>query len=419
MLRQLKRKFIWISMLSVTLVLMLIMGTINIINYNITRQSAEHLLNILADNDGVFPRRTTERKPEGDAPGAKQPPDMSSFSPEAPFSTRYFTVSMSTYNGQVVISDTNISNIAAVTSELAHTYALRLNTRNRLSGYLDNYRYRRIQTSDSSVMYIFLDCEQELHSFRSFLTASLLISLIGLLLIFLLLMIFSGNVVRPIVESYEKQKRFITDASHEIKTPLAIIDADTDVMEMEHGSSQWTTSIKKQTERLTALTERLVLLSKMEEGTCEMDMHPLNLSALLSDTIASFEAVCNTGNIILTTAIEADITITGNEDALRQAFTMLVDNALKYSDGTIHISLQRKGRRALITFENSVHEIQPGTHNEFFERFYRPDASRNSRSGGFGIGLSAVKAIIEAHQGRIHAKSKHAHSILFSLFLPI
>lgn len=419
MLKQLKRKFIWISMLSVTLVLTLIMGTINIINYHTTKQSAEHLLNILADNDGIFPKRTAGTKPEAEAPEAKQPPVMDSFSPEAPFNTRYFTVTLSIQNGQATVTDTNTSNIAAVSSELAHEYAFRLNENTRRSGYQDNYRYRRVMLSDTSVMYIFLDCEQELQSFRSFLTASLTISLSGLLLIFFLLLVSSGYVVRPIAESYEKQKRFITDASHEIKTPLAIIDANTDVIEMEHGSSPWTSSNKKQIERLTALTEKLVLLSKMDEPSAEMDMQPLNLSELLTDTIDSFEAVCNTRSILLTTSVEPDVTIVGNTDALRQAFTMLIDNALKYSDGSIHISLKRKNRRAFVIFANSVAKIQPGIHNEFFERFYRPDTSRNTRTGGFGIGLSTVKAITEAHKGRINAKSQNDHSIQFSLLLPL
>lgn len=419
MFKQLKRKFIWISMLSVTLVLTLIMGTINIINYHTTKQRAEHLLNILADNDGIFPNRSGGMKPEEEVPEAKQPPVMDTFSPEAPFNTRYFTVTLSIQDGQTLISDTNISNIAAVSSELAHEYAIRLNEKSRLSGYQDNYRYRQVTLSDSSVMYIFLDCEQELQSFRSFLTASLSISLIGLLLIFGLLLISSGYVFRPVAESYEKQKRFITDASHEIKTPLAIIDANTDVIEMEHGSSPWTSSTKKQIERLTALTDKLVLLSKMDERSAETDMQPLNLSELLRDTIASFEAVCNTRNITLTTAIEPDIISMGNADALRQAFTMLTDNALKYSDGSIQITLQKKGRKALILFTNSVVRIQPGSHNEFFERFYRPDTSRNSSTGGFGIGLSTVKAITEAHKGRISAKSQNDHSIQFSLLLPL
>ena len=294
MLKKLKHKFILVSMTAVFLVLLIIMGTINIINYANTKQSADQLLNILEDNDGTFPTSAPEQM-DGDntssgstvsmpdksdpapnngnseiSPTANETtPDMAptndnvappanddnskapakpqgdnprhnGISPEAPFNTRYFTVTMTVSGDSAAVSDTDVSNIAAITSDTAESYAETLYSKNRKEGYYGNYRYRQITLSDGSIMYIFLDCERDLNSFHSFFYASILISLAGLLLIFILLMIFSKSAVRPIVESYDKQKRFITDASHEIKTPLAIIDANTDVIEMEAGESQWT-----------------------------------------------------------------------------------------------------------------------------------------------------------------------------------
>lgn len=430
MLKKLKGKFIRVSMLAVTLVLLLIMGTINITNYESTKQSAEQLLNILADNEGVFPQ---PEKPADNHPSAVTPPSTDNpplsadvpphkedtFSPEAPFNTRYFTVTLDTSGTTDTIADTNVTNIAAISSETAGSYAEELFVKGKVSGYIGNYRYRQVTCSNGDCMYIFLDCERDLQSFHNFLTASLLISLAGLLLIFILLLIFSGIAVHPIVESYEKQKRFITDASHEIKTPLAIIDANTDVIEMEHGESSWTASTKKQVERLTSLTEKLVLLSKMDEAQPRIEMQPVPVTELLTDTLDSFDAVCATRHITLTASIEPSVTLNGNADTLQQAFTMLIDNAVKYSDGSISVTLQKRGRIARLTFANSVAEIKPGRHNELFERFYRPDTSRNTQTGGFGIGLSTVKAIVEAHKGKVSARAADAHSIQFVLILPL
>ncbi len=162
--------------------------------------------------------------------------------------------------------------------------------------------------------------------------------------IFVLLILFSRIAVRPIAESYEKQKRFITDASHEIKTPLTIIDANTDVIEMETGASAWTTSTKKQIERLTFLTEKLVLLSKMDEEQPRMDMITTNISEILTDVAASFEGVCTARGKAMTVFIEPAVMLRANADALKQAFTLLIDNAVKYSNsnGNIRISCKRK-----------------------------------------------------------------------------
>ena len=213
MLKKLKGKFIRVSMLAVTLVLLLIMGTINITNYESTKQSAEQLLNILADNEGVFPQ---PEKPADNHPSAVTPPSTDNpplsaddpphkedtFSPEAPFNTRYFTVTLDTSGTTDTIADTNVTNIAAISSETAGSYAEELFARGKVSGYVSNYRYRQVTCSNGDCMYIFLDCERDLQSFHNFLTASLLISLAGLLLIFILLLIFSGIAVHPIVESY-------------------------------------------------------------------------------------------------------------------------------------------------------------------------------------------------------------------------
>lgn len=260
MIKNLRRKFIGIAMSSVILVLFGIIGVINIANFRSVNENANARLAILAENDGVFPR-------PGDGRGMKTSPrrDMS---PEAPFDTRYFTVLLR-QDHSVISVDTG--RIAAVSTETATEYALELCEKGKTSGFLGNYKYLAVPKGEET-LYLFLDCSRELSTFYAFLWASLAVSTVGILLVFALVLFFSKLAVKPVAESYEKQKRFITDASHEIKTPLTIIGANTEVLEMEHGSDEWTASIKKQVARLTALTEKLVFLSRMDEEGAVLQM---------------------------------------------------------------------------------------------------------------------------------------------------
>jgi signal transduction histidine kinase len=233
------------------------------------------------------------------------------------------------------------------------------------------------------------------------------VSLVGLLFVFILVCIFSNILLRPVAESYEKQKRFITDASHELKTPLTIIDANTEVIEMTSGESQWTRSIRKQISRLSSLTEKLVFLTRMDEGTSQPEMMDFPVSDAILDTAGAFVPLAEARGRTLTIDTEPNLTCHGNEGMIRQLVSLLLDNAIKYSSegGQINLTFSRHGKNFCLIIENTVDEITPGPHNEFFERFYRSDASRNQKSGGYGIGLSVAYAIVHAHHGKISAHS--------------
>ncbi len=276
MIQKLRRKFIAITMCSVIVVLGVIMGVVNFVNYQDINRRADERLNILAENDGVFP------KPD-DFPHGKEPPPRD-MSPEAPFDTRYFTVLLR--DTQAVVS-VNTGRIAAVSTEAAASYAVELNQAGKTEGFLESYKYRAVPMDDG-LLYIFLDCGRELSTFTSFLLTSCLVAIVGIFAVFVLVVFFSKRSIKPIAESYEKQKRFITDASHEIKTPLTIIDASTEVLELETGENEWTKSIKHQIKRLTALTEKLVLLSRMEETGTSFQMTDFSLSDAVTETAQPF-----------------------------------------------------------------------------------------------------------------------------------
>ena len=395
MIKRLRRKFIAIAMVSVIAVLAVIMTAINIANFISIDSNAQERIEILSENGGKF-----EEKPflRGKGFGDKN------LSPEMPFETRYFTV---TLDSNANATEINTGKIAAVSSSAAEAYARKLYEENRESGFIENYKYARIN-KDGNVMYIFLDVGRELDAFYSFLTASIVISLAGSMLVFIMVLIFSSIAVRPVAQSYDKQKRFITDASHEIKTPLAIIDANAEVIEMIDGENEWTQSIRKQIKRLTALTEKLVYLSRMDEDGYKMQMESFDISQAAEDMTELFKTSSKARGITLKAETEEGLNYYGNEASIRQLISIMLDNALKYTDenGVIEVKLKAAGKNRILTFYNTVEEIEKGKLDFLFERFYRLDKSRNSETGGHGIGLSVAKAIVTAHNGKISAEYK-------------
>lgn len=321
---------------------------------------------------------------------------------ETPYETRFFSVLLAE-DGTLLSADTG--SIAAIDETKAAEMAAEVQGRTK-NAFYDSYRYS-VSDTDSGDLVIFVDCSRSLGTFRTFLFASILISLIGTFCVFLLIVAFSSVILRPISESYEKQKRFITDASHEIKTPLTIIDANTEILEMDKGEDEWTQSIHRQVSRLRELTNHLVALSRMEEENRQVPRVDFSLTDAVAESTEPFAASAAAAGITLRTRIEEGITLNGVESEIRQLVSILLDNAVKYTPegGSIQISLQRKGRQSLLQVENTAPDMKEGDHDDLFGRFTRADSSRNSSTGGFGIGLSMAHAIVEEHKGRIKALS--------------
>ncbi len=251
-------------------------------------------------------------------------------------------------------------------------------------------------------------------TFRSFLVTSCVMSFLGLAAVLLLLILLSGRIIKPVSESYEKQKRFITDAGHEIKTPLTIIDADADILEMEFGENEWIRDIQNQTSRLAALTGDLIRLSRMEESSDQFRMIRFPLSDVAEETAQSFQALARTQNKTFRVSIQPMISVCGDEQALRRLISILLDNALKYSNegGMITLKLEKQGRTVKLSVANTAEHIEPEKLPYLFERFYRMDPSRNSGTGGYGIGLSIARAVVTAHKGKINASSPDGQSLM-------
>jgi signal transduction histidine kinase len=225
--------------------------------------------------------------------------------------------------------------------------------------------------------------------------------------------------MKPFIESMEKQKQFITDAGHEIKTPLAIISANADVLELTGGESEWITSIRNQTNRLDKLVRNLLTLSKMEEGKIELVFTDFDISKAVLEITEPFKAIGEAQNKKFLMEIEPGIIFHGDQGSIHQLVSTLVDNAMKYSDekGTIKITLSSSKKGIKLQVYNTVEELNIDNLDKLFDRFYRADSSRSRETGGYGIGLSIAKSIAEAHHGRISAKSEDGKSICFTVQL--
>lgn len=419
MIRDLRKKFILVAMLSTMLVLTAIMGVVNFSNYREMLDRADEMTALLEQNDGKFPEEPSwHEQDDTETPPAKpedDEKDKSRFSVETPFETRYFTVTVDE-NGEV--TDCDLDRIAAVDEETAEEYTQTAQQKNKTTGFQGIYRYRVTETEDGA-KYVFLDCRREISNFRTVLVTTISVSLLGLAAVFVLVVIFSRMVFRPVEESIQKQKRFITDASHELKTPLTIIDANIEVMEMESGESQWTKSTRKQIQRLSGLVQQLVTLSRLDEEKGLEEKCEFNLSEAVSECVQPYESLAQTREKNLTLNIEEDITYTGDERSIRRLAGILMDNAVKYSseNGNITLTLKKKGKKIFLEVYNDADDLPQGKLDVLFERFYRLDSSRNSGTGGSGIGLSMAKAIVQAHKGKITAENKNGRGLTITVIL--
>lgn len=412
MIKKLRFKFVAIAMLSLFAVLAVIIAAVNVVSYNSIVHSADEVLSLLSSGEGRFPLRDGPMIPGEPFPGDR----FAEARPELRYESRFFSVLIDE-SGAVTATDTDF--IAAVDKNTAADMAQRVFSSGKASGFTGNYRYH-VFPDGSSTRIIFLDCTRDLSTFRRFLLISCGISLAGLAAVFVLIMLLSGYIVRPVSESYEKQKRFITDAGHEIKTPITIIDADAEVLEMDMPDNEWLQDIRKQVKRLSSLTNDLIYLSRMEEERPQLQSIDFPLSDVVAETAGSFAAPAVTQNKTLHTDIQPMLTKHGDEKAVRQLVSILLDNALKYSpeNSRIDLTLKQQGKTVVMTISNeTLEDISKENLSHMFDRFYRVDPARHSH--GYGIGLSIAKAIVNAHKGKIAATATDNSTLTITVILPL
>ena len=413
MLKKLQHKFVGIAIIALITIVFVELLSVNVVNIYQHDSDARSVLYMIAENDGSLPDGTFG----GSYYDALWRPFLRTrVSVEPSYSSRYFVVKL---HGNVVtgISTTNISSVSNLD---AFEYASKIFGEDPGYGFIDSYRYyyRRDDSTDDAIM-VFLDYGKDLESTFTLATISLLVGIAFVIILAFPVYLLSKNALAPVKRSIEQQKQFITDAGHELKTPLAIISADADVLEMCDGNNEWVQSIKAQTKRMDALVKDMVRLSKLDEAS-EQTVHvEFDLSKAVLDTAMNFEPIAKSKGLTLTLDVKSGIRMKGNEDELRQLVSILCDNAVKYSteNGTIRLRLFKSGKSIHLEAYNNCDAIDEEKLPHLFDRFYRADTSRARETGGYGIGLSIAKAIVERHKGKITVTAPDETSILFKIIL--
>lgn len=411
MIRTLKKKFVMTAMSAITVLLLLLLGAINIANFIIVGNGIERNLQIVSENESraayLIPRpHTLPPGPFLRAPKNEYDTFMSS---------NFFVVRFDR-NGSIVSTDT--SRTSAVTEDEAETLSRQVYKSGKESGKTGTFYFmRRDNGINAESALVFLDVWDEYLSYIRVLLLSVAIGLIcwGLMLIFVILL--SRKMIRPIAENMERQKQFVTNAGHEIKTPLAIIQSNTEALELYNGESKWSKNIKAQTVRLHGLMKDLLLLARMDEGALTVSEAHFSFSSMLKQAVQGFVQPMEDKAIYLQADIQSDISLEADPIQIEQLLSILLDNAVKYTNhgGSIQICLTKKDKKIKLQIQNTCETLPHVTPEKLFDRFYRADDARTQKNGGYGIGLAVARSIVSANHGTIQAVYIAPQSICFTV----
>ena len=342
MIKKVKKRFILLTLASILLLFSILVAAMNLVNYRYVVRESDNLLEFLSRNHGTFP------EPGGDHK-EPLPPHMS---PEIPYETRYFSV-LFREDGAVLSVET--SRIASVDREAAVRLAKEALRLDRTKGSVENYRFCQREEGDM-IRITFLDHRSKMDACFRYFLFSVFSSGITFVIVSLIILLFANRLIRPISESYEKQTQFIANAGHEIKTPLTIINANVDILEMEYGSNEGFDEVRTQSERLASLTEELVLLTRMEEAENALRLIEFPVSEVVEDATAHFKVIAANENLLLQTDIKPMLSMHGDQKAIAQLVSILMDNAMKYTPtgGTVSISLKKQSRGVALSIWNDT-----------------------------------------------------------------
>ena len=408
MIRKLQRRFIRIALVALTVAMVLVVGIVNAANWFSVRGELTQTLSFLAEF-GPMNREDVRGPMEGRSRHARNLVGES----------RWFSV---TWDGEGGLRDVNLANMPDLDRQTALELAEKaVSQGSRDPFFLQDHLATVRENPWGGQTALLLSCETRLAAVRTLGLISALACLGGILLAWLLVTLASRKAIEPTIRNMEQQKQFITNAGHELKTPLTVISTNMELLQMEQPGSQWVKSTQRQTAQMRHLVDELVYLSRMEEENAPLVMETIALDGLLEETAEPFAAMAEYQGKTLTAEAEKGLTVRGDRASIQRLLSTLLDNAVKYvsDEGGIRAEARGEGRHVLLTVSNDV--SRPLTDEQcrrLFDRFYRADASRNKeKQGGFGIGLAIAAAIVEKHGGSIGA-AMDGGRLVFTCRLP-
>lgn len=400
MIQHFRKKFIAFSTAALLLVIITIVGSISGVTYYRSHQEVNSVLEILSDNEGQIPARQVPQQPQT----FSQP----RFTRESLFQYRYFSVNLAQDTGKMSVDNAHILSVSPTEiKRLTKRVMARRQTQGRILYKRTTYAYQ-VKKNGNHVMVVFLDESLMMAKAREVTNFGLLLGAISLLLYTIVLVIFSKAAIRPIIQAEERQKEFITNAGHELKTPLSVISANTEMQEMMNGEDELTASTKQQVSRLTKLIGYFVSMARLQEKPT-MDLVPINASDVANRVVDSFKNMITSDGKQFKKSVTSNLFVRADEHYFYELISILLDNANKYCDakGDVFLTLKRgkRKRNAVLTVTNSYADGENVDYNRFFERFYREDKARTvSKKSGYGIGLSMAQNIVKRFGGQISAR---------------
>lgn len=401
MIKRLRIKIVVVIMSILTLTVFAIMTAINIVSWSSNHNEIETRLYRLADNDGFLP---TDEKIE--IFHDSQSGYVDTFSVQI---NRFYEVR------KIVISR-NINVEQSVIIEYANEA---LNSDSN-SGELGSYAFL-VNNRPYGKIIVFMDIQPYQQAAKNLFLITSLTGLISIIFFFIVSFFLAKWLVKPVKSTLEKQKQFISDASHELKTPLAVISTNTDVLEAEIGENKWLGYIRSESVRMSELVNELLCLARLDDKSSQaLHFAETDLSQLVLQTALPFESVLFEMGKIYSVEVQPDIKAKVDESSIKHVLTILIDNAVKYSkeNGEITVKLYMHSGRKIIEVYNTGDGVPKEKLGKIFERFYREDEARNRKTGGYGLGLAIAKASAEAHGGKISAKGEYGSWICFTVTLP-
>ena len=399
MLRKFRIKFIFIATLSVMIVLFIVLGLVNFVTYRNAASEIYTTMEFISENSDSLVNDVYVTPQSGNP----------AISLDTQYAARYLLVDFDNKNKMVGFNLDHISDIGEdELTDVLNIVEDKYFEKGVFSYSSRYYAFMKKTTGDGNLTrYIIMDCTRSISTVNFLKHFSIIIGLLSVLTLLLILTIFSRKAISPYIKNAEAQKQFITNASHELKTPLAVISANTEVIELTGGKNEWTESTIKQVNRMSELISQLVVLSRLEERE-DIVLTDVDISHEASEVSDSFKTVAETQGKSLNASIEPDIHVLGDQKGVHELINILADNAVKYCDdgGEVGITLNRKGRNVFMIVSNNFKDGGGIDYKRFFDRFYREDQSHNSEKKGYGIGLSMADSIVRILKGRITASYK-------------
>ena len=405
MFKQLQKSFVKSAMLSFTAVLLVVLVAVNVVNYRQTVNQVDRLGTMLVNNDGTFPDA-----PEGGMAPKEHPehgmPKGMEFRKDDQMATRYAVVRVA--NGTVQSVDR--THLVSLDEEALKELGLRIAQGTSTKGWEGSLRYQVAKT-DAGTMVVLVDANKETQQVSRLMMVTGAVFVLCLAVVYVLVRLVSKRAIRPFVENVERQQQFIANASHEIKTPLAVLSANTDLLEMMGTEAKFVDSNKRQIKRLNSLVEQMLILSRYDEGEAATTKEEVNLVAVTKAIVEEILPVLNEKGLRVEFTGEAQTIITTNKSAMTELVRILLDNAMKYTVGEPVITIESK--RTQLAIGNETEPMTKEQVSQIFDRFYRVDSSRNRTTGGSGLGLSIAQKIAETNDVQLTAELPSETQIRF------